>query len=262
VEACLPVKLVLAEAKAAELARTQRKEKPPAEDGWSVSGAVHAVRRSERRGRELTERIAAIEAQAAWQARWGPEGAETCAQWLDRLGGQEKKQPVLCRSFERGGRCTYFGCRFLHVPPKPAVLLVESRARELEEKAQQSLRRPKQRTKARCAEEASTAASDAGAGPVSEASLSTDAGVTVSESPSLPSAGTIPEEAVVSSEESGAHGSLSTVIESVAPAKRRRALAKKLREIDVLVARGSLTQEERAKVQRREEIERELAELD
>jgi len=225
---------------------------PAEEDGWSVRGAVQAVRRSERRGRELAERIAAIEAQAAWQEAWGRDEkqAETCAQWLSRLGDRERKQPVLCRSFERDGRCTYFGCRYLHVPTKPAVPLVESRARELEQKAEQSLRQ-RQRKKA-TVEEASTAASTAASDAAS------DAGVAVLES-SLPIAA-IPEEQVVNSEEGAADESLSTVLEDVALAKRRRALAKKLREIDLLVARGNLTPEEEAKVQRRGDLERELAE--
>merc|ERR1719482_1400276 len=233
---------------------------PLPEDGWSVRGATQAVRRSERRGRELSERIAALEAQAAWQERWGraEHEVETCAAWLARLGEQEGLRPVLCRSFERDGRCTFLGCRFLHVPPKPGpALLVEARARELEQQAEQA-RRQRQRKKAVPLEEASTAASDAG-GPVSEAV--SEAGVgPVSEAP-LPIPA-IPEEQVVNSEESAADGSLSTVVESVAPAKRRRALAKKLREIDVLVARGNLTQEEQAKVQRRGDLERELAALE
>ena len=64
---------------------------------------------------------------------------------------------------------------------------------------------------------------------------------------------------VVNSEESAADVSVSTVLdESVALAKRRRALAKKLREIDVLAARGNLTQEEQAKV-RLQRVPEELA---
>ena len=55
---------------------------------------------------------------------------------------QERLRPVLCRNFERDGRCTYPGCRFLHVPKKPTVPLVESRARELEQKAEQSSKLP------------------------------------------------------------------------------------------------------------------------
>jgi len=235
---------------------------PLSEDGWSVRGATQAVRRSERRGRELSERIAAIEAQAAWQERWGraEQEAETCAEWLTRLGEQERLRPVLCRNFERDGRCTYPGCRFLHVPKKPTVPLVESRARELEQKAEQSLRQ-RPRKKGQSVEEASTAASDAGA-TVSEAGVTvSDVGATVSEA-WLPTPA-IPEEHVVNSEESAADVSVSTVLdESVALAKRRRALAKKLREIDVLAARGNLTQEEQAKVHRRGDLERELAALE
>ena len=88
-------------------------------------GRVAGAGRSERRGRELSERIAAIEAQAAWQERWGraEQEAETCAEWLTRLGERDhppqpsmKKQPwrreesVPRLNLACDYKCLHFGC--------------------------------------------------------------------------------------------------------------------------------------------------------
>jgi len=253
----------LASARRALEARARRELLEEARAELASVGADEA-----QRSQELAERIAAIEAQEVWQAQWGEAPGETRVQWLGRLGQRMRTQAVLCRSFEREGRCTYRGgawcCRYLHVPPKPDTLpLVAARARELEAQAEQSgpwvlsvlhgwssdgLPEPPKAP----VEEASTTASDAG---VTDSSAPS-AALVVEE---VPSEEVAPEEDVAASE--SVEGAL---VESPAriAAKRRRALGKKLRAIDVLIARGSLTQEEEAKVQRRSDLERELAELE
>ena len=145
--------------------------------------------------------------------------------------------------------------------------LVEARARELEERAEQSaLAKARARPKAPV-EEASTAASDAG---VTEASVPSAALPVEEEQPEEVAVEEEQPEEVAPAEEEvvvvGSESAEGAVGESPAladpAAKRRRAIVKKLRAIDALLARGNLTEEEEAKVQRCSDLERELAELE